>query len=83
MLQREEMNASSGLTDETTPIPTSDSIGSVVDEADRGIQWAIMDLEEALNEADAALAEKRFDEEKLARIRAQADKLRPMLVEGI
>lgn len=79
MVQRMEAGISSDLTNEASAIPSSNNIGSVVDEADRGTQSAIKSLERALNEADASLAEKRFDDEKLARIRVQANKLRPML----
>ncbi|MEE9128642.1 MAG: DUF4157 domain-containing protein [Phycisphaerales bacterium] len=79
MVQRQETGTSNDVTNQTSAIPTGDNIAPVVEEADRGTRKAIEVLEEALKAADGALAEKAFDEEKLARIQVQADKLRPML----
>lgn len=79
MVQRQETDTTSDVIDETSEAPAGESIAPVVDEADKGTRKAIAVLEKALLAADGALAEKAFPEEKLARIRVQADKLRPML----
>lgn len=78
-VQRQETGTSNELTDQASPVPTGDSIAPVVDEADRSTRTAITVIEAALTAADGALAEQAFPDEKLARIRVQADKLRPML----
>lgn len=78
-VRRQKRGASYDLLGQTRSIPTGSDISSLEDDTNRRIQVAIRILEKALTEASTVLAENRFSGEELARIRIQAEKLRPML----